>query len=278
MNLHPVAALFPMMSDEELDELADDIRANGLLNPITVDQEGVLIDGRNRLEACKRAGVEPQTEILNGTDPVAYILAQNVKRRQLNKGQQAMAVAFAYPDSEHGRGKKDPAKKHADSASFSYRRIQEARQVLHHSRDLARAVLSDVTKLDEALQKVITEKKETESTEGKLAQLRNDAPDLAELVSEERLALAEAYNTFLERKRDAEERKKSERETVCRIGESTYRETIAWSVKEFSADVEEMLKDKEFHDIFINRVRLDRTQIPNIIEGAIALTSILKKL
>jgi len=263
------------MSDEELDELADDIKQNGLLNPIIVDQEGILIDGRNRFEACKRAGIEPQTEILNGTDPVAYILSQNVKRRQLNKGQQAMAIAFAYP--EQHQGKKRTSAEIAD-VSISERRIRQARQVLHHSRDLARAVLKDATKLDEALEKVITEQKEMESTEGKLAQLRKDAPDLAELVAEERLALAEAYNTFLERKRDAEERKKSERETVCRIGESTYRETIAWSVKEFSADVEEMLKDKEFHDIFINRVRLDRTEIPNIIDGAKALTAILKKL
>jgi hypothetical protein len=271
-----VAALFPMMSDEELDELADDIKANGLLNPIIVDQEGILIDGRNRLEACKRAGVEPQTEILNGTDPVVYILAQNVKRRHLSAGQKAMAVAFAYPEPEKGgRGKKGNL---PETSGFSRQRLGQARQVLHHSRDLARAVLMDATKLDEALKKVIAEQKEMESTEGKLAQLRKEAPDLAELVSEERLALAEAYSTFLDRKRDAEERKKSERETVCRIGESTYRETIAWSVKEFSADVEEMLKDKEFHDVFINRVRLDRAQIPNIIEGAIALTTILKKL
>ena len=86
--------MFPLMTEEELDELAADIKENGLLNPIVKDSDGMLIDGRNRLEACKRADILPTFEILNGTDPVAYILAQNVKRRQLNKGQQAMAVAF----------------------------------------------------------------------------------------------------------------------------------------------------------------------------------------
>src|SRR5271166_1034316 len=99
MKVHPVAEMFPMMPEEELDELAEDIQANGLLNPIVKDKDGLLIDGRNRLEACKRASIQPRFEVLNGTDPVAYILAQNVKRRHLSKGQQAMLTAIAYPDS-----------------------------------------------------------------------------------------------------------------------------------------------------------------------------------
>lgn len=44
-----------------------------------------------------------------------------------------MATAFAYPEPERGRGKKDEAKKGAETASFSYRRLTQARQVLHHS-------------------------------------------------------------------------------------------------------------------------------------------------
>src|ERR1700674_2668677 len=99
-EVHPVAALFPMMSDEELDELAADIKANGLLNPIVLDEKGILIDGRNRQEACRRAQVEPTYAALNGADPVAFIMSANVSRRHLNKGQQAMAVAFAYPEPD----------------------------------------------------------------------------------------------------------------------------------------------------------------------------------
>ena len=73
MKVHPVAEMFPMMTEEELDELAEDIKQNGLLNPIIKDKDDVLIDGRNRLEACKRAGVEPVFETLNGIEPAAYI-------------------------------------------------------------------------------------------------------------------------------------------------------------------------------------------------------------
>ncbi len=39
-----------------------------------------LIDGRNRLAACKMAGMTPAYLVLT-TDPTAYILSANVHRR-----------------------------------------------------------------------------------------------------------------------------------------------------------------------------------------------------
>ena len=36
-----------------------------------------LIDRRNRLAACKLAGVEPRFEQLNGRNPIAYIINAN---------------------------------------------------------------------------------------------------------------------------------------------------------------------------------------------------------
>jgi ParB-like chromosome segregation protein Spo0J len=60
LAVHPVAALFPMLADDELEELAADIKARGLRLPIIRDKEGkTLIDGRNRLVACEKAGVQP---------------------------------------------------------------------------------------------------------------------------------------------------------------------------------------------------------------------------
>lgn len=68
--VHPAAELLPMMSSAELDELARDIEANGLQQPIilfrdnageTLGQSGpfplYLLDGRNRLAALKRLGI-----------------------------------------------------------------------------------------------------------------------------------------------------------------------------------------------------------------------------
>ena len=60
-KVHPAADVFPMMSDEELAELGEDIKEKGLLAPVVFweDDDGneFLLDGRNRLEAMDRAGV-----------------------------------------------------------------------------------------------------------------------------------------------------------------------------------------------------------------------------
>ena len=54
MKIHPVAALFPMLPEEEMLALAKSIKAHGL-NESIVMQGDVLLDGRNRLAACKLA-------------------------------------------------------------------------------------------------------------------------------------------------------------------------------------------------------------------------------
>jgi len=54
---------------------------------------GALIDGRNRFAACRMAEVDPTFTVYDG-DPVAYVLSANVNRRNLSKGQRAMAVAM----------------------------------------------------------------------------------------------------------------------------------------------------------------------------------------
>ncbi len=50
-KVHPVAALCPLLEGKELIALAEDIRWNGLREPIK-RQNGMVIDGRNRAKAC----------------------------------------------------------------------------------------------------------------------------------------------------------------------------------------------------------------------------------
>ena len=54
---HSICLLFPQMTDEELRDLAEDIRIKGLLHDIVLYQ-GKILDGRNRFLACKIAGVK----------------------------------------------------------------------------------------------------------------------------------------------------------------------------------------------------------------------------
>lgn len=94
---HPSANLFPMMPDKELAELATDIKAQGLIHPVILLHERVL-DGRNRLKACEMSGVQPRFEIYSDDrSPTEYVLAVNLKRRDLTASQRATIAANALP-------------------------------------------------------------------------------------------------------------------------------------------------------------------------------------
>ena len=89
---HPLAEIFPPLSEDELGALADNIRASGLHQPITT-YKGAVLDGRNRLKACQRAGVEPRFVEYEGDDPIAFVISTNMFRRHLTLEQRAFAAA-----------------------------------------------------------------------------------------------------------------------------------------------------------------------------------------
>ncbi len=97
IEVHPAAHLFPMLPDAALADLAADIAANGLREPIVL-WEGQVIDGRNRMTACQRAGVPPTfTTLLHCPDPVAYVLSANLHRRHLTESQRSVLAARVKP-------------------------------------------------------------------------------------------------------------------------------------------------------------------------------------
>lgn len=74
--VHPAAAIFPMLPDDELQALADDIKEHGLRQPIVLahpDRE--ILDGRNRLAACRIAGVRAKYEVFKG-DAWQYVIPE----------------------------------------------------------------------------------------------------------------------------------------------------------------------------------------------------------
>src|SRR6516225_12119626 len=97
---HPLAALFPELSPEELADLARDIRERGQLEPIIL-HKGLILDGHNRYRACQIAGVKPQTEEFNPKatkrNPSEFGLSRNLRRRHLSVGQKA-AIALEWSE------------------------------------------------------------------------------------------------------------------------------------------------------------------------------------
>ena len=226
--IHPATECFRLMNEEELAALAADISENGQTDPIIVGQvngSGVefVVDGRNRLKACKIAGIEPKLERrqFESDDAVRAFVKSRGERRDLTKGERAMSLALLYPaeTGTGGRGKKgSQSKRAAETAGVSQRRVQEARQVLKHAPDLALAVRDGTVRLDDALARVQEEKKALENTEASIARLRAEAPDLADLVVEERLKLTEAILALDSRITEA----RRQQETATRVLQSIF--------------------------------------------------------
>jgi hypothetical protein len=194
---HPVAALFPMLSDDELADLAADIAERGLLQPIVLDDEGRILDGRNREVACERAEVEPTFTHYEGDDPGGYALSVNLRRRHLNKGQQAMIAAQAA--RLDGRSQSAAAY----SSGISQPSIGKAVVVIDYAPELVERVVSGTVQLNPAYEEATRRKQEANSADAMLADLRAEAPDLADAVTEERLRLHEAMGAW--RAREAEQ-------------------------------------------------------------------------
>ena len=94
---HPVANLFPLMQGDEFEALKADILTNGLLEPIWLDLDGRIIDGRNRHRACIETGATMRFRTYNGKSPVAFVVSLNLNRRHLTPSQRAALATDVLP-------------------------------------------------------------------------------------------------------------------------------------------------------------------------------------
>lgn len=88
--------VMPPLSAEEYQELYEDIKANGVLVPIVVDEDEVIIDGHHRAKIAAELGIPCPEEIIAGKSEsekrnIAFTL--NLKRRHLNREQRRALIA-----------------------------------------------------------------------------------------------------------------------------------------------------------------------------------------
>lgn len=165
MNLHPLCALFPPLSEAEAAALAEDILENGLRYDI-ITYDGQILDGANRYRACIATGVEPKYAEYVGDSPELYVLSANLHRRHLSPGQQAVIVASVQDWARaygHGGDRKGEravtlpldtvaARQALSGASDKTQRMADA--VARSDPSLAREVISGETSLPKAARKV----------------------------------------------------------------------------------------------------------------------------
>lgn len=115
MEFHEYANIFPLMGEEEMARLVEDVREKGLLEQIVVF-EGKVLDGRNRWVACERLGIEDEAEreaveydeIFVGAtrdDAFKFVISKNLVRRHLTAGQIGIIAAKAEGMREEERKK-----------------------------------------------------------------------------------------------------------------------------------------------------------------------------
>jgi len=217
MQFHPFAEVFPLLQDGELADLADDIKAFGLREPIWL-YEGKILDGRNRWLACQKARKEPQYRTFKGTEKgaLALVVSANMHRRQLTLEQRAMAAAkiaslragsnqhLPKNAGEDGMVAARAATSQADAAKafdVSPDSVQRARKVIEKgSKELQQAVESGEVSLKRAAAATDKPKREQLAAAKKKKKPANDGPaprneppaDLSEFLTPEEIARQEA--------------------------------------------------------------------------------------
>ena len=102
LKRHPLSALFAQydLKGEELSSLAESIRDHGQQSPITL-HEGMVLDGWNRHEACRVAGVEPVTiDLAPGQDPWEFVKGANMLRRHMTPADRVAVMLDKDPPVE----------------------------------------------------------------------------------------------------------------------------------------------------------------------------------
>ena len=141
-DFHPLANAFPMMSDDEIKELARSIEADGQIESIKI-YEDMIIDGRNRYVACQLAQIEPDYEEIGElVDPAGYVVALNINRRHLTSSQRAHAAAKIKKWAKENGEKVTQAEAAAEMGA-SVRSTRRAEKVVEHGSEALNEAVSD---------------------------------------------------------------------------------------------------------------------------------------
>lgn len=194
---HPFAEAFPMLPDDELAELADDIKTNGLRHPVVLYRDQIL-DGRNRLAACTLAGVEPEFVTFDGTDEEARALvrSENWARRSITKSQRAMAYVLLEFKQDRIAA--------AGNAGVGRQLIERARYVTRYAPNLVPAVRSGRTTLNDAHGQAQAAERLAREQANTEAELLRDTPDLYAEYAAGQVDLREAKQRHGARKSGAQ--------------------------------------------------------------------------
>jgi hypothetical protein len=97
--VHPLALLFPPMTDGEFQAFKTNVLAHPELNKEVWVHEGKILDGRHADRARRELGLPVEYRNWNGEGgtPLDFVVARNLHRRHLNRGMKPMPRRPARP-------------------------------------------------------------------------------------------------------------------------------------------------------------------------------------
>ncbi len=175
-----------------LQELADSISQNGLLQPVTVrewENGYQLIAGERRLMACKMLGMEQIPAIVNRVDDeksAVFALIENLQRKDLNYFEEAQGIQTLMQTS--GMSQQEVAKKLGKAQSTVANKLrllffgEDLRQKMldnglteRHARALLR--LPNERLVNEAIQYIVAERLNVGESESYIESLLTAVPE-----------------------------------------------------------------------------------------------------
>lgn len=85
-GVHKALEVIPMMNEREYSALCADVKENGFLNPVIINPDGYVIDGRARLCASIEPHIilDPPIEVLDPVDTMKFVISANVIRGHIS--------------------------------------------------------------------------------------------------------------------------------------------------------------------------------------------------
>lgn len=84
------SSIMPSLPNTDYESLKESIKESGLLAPLLVNQDGVLLDGHHRLRACRELHIRPKYHRMKFEDKLQerqFVIEVNLNRRHLNEFQ-----------------------------------------------------------------------------------------------------------------------------------------------------------------------------------------------
>jgi len=186
---HPLADIFPLITGDEFVALKQDIKDNGLLEPIWI-LDGMILDGRNRFRACQEVGVSPVFREYEGDEPAAFVISLNLKRRHLDKSQSATVAVEFLPFLEAEA--KDRKKKAGENYGKGHSKVNQKIDEPIRETESARAVKA-AQSLDIAAQMVGTNRQYVADAK----KLKEEKPEVFEQVRKGEKTISQAKREIL---------------------------------------------------------------------------------